>query len=188
MKAILSFLLLLVTGKLFSDKKNQKKLKLFNMQTQISTSSAYTDLLKMQAGIFYNAFEGITEKDALKRPNEKVNHINWLLGHLATCRFMLLNLIGGKEADPYFNIYFTAINTQTNYPSINDIRANWEKGSVLLFEKINSLSEEEMETPIPGKGGMPKDFISFFIYHEAYHLGQIGYVRKFLGLPVLKSN
>jgi hypothetical protein len=100
---------------------------------------------------------------------------------------MLLNLIGGNAADPYFNIYFKAISGETNYPSLNEIKDNWDFATKLLIEKIESITEEEMEAEIPGKGGRPKDFISFFIYHEAYHLGQIGYARKFLGLPVLKS-
>ena len=158
------------------------------MQTQVSTATAYIDMLNMQAGIFKNAFDGITDKDALKRPNEKVNHINWLLGHLATCRFMLLNLIGCNENDPYFNIYFKAISPDTSYVSLQEIRSNWEKASVLLLKKIETISEEEMEEDLPGKKAKPKDFISFFIYHEAYHLGQVGYARKFLGLPILKSS
>jgi len=158
------------------------------MQIQTSASTAYTDLLSMQAQIFNNAFDGITDKDTLKRPNDQVNHINWLLGHLATCRFMLLNLIGGNDSDPYFNIYFKGINTSIKYPALKEIKANWNKASKLLIERIESLSEEEMDTEISGKGGKPKDFISFFIYHEAYHLGQVGYARKYLGLPVLKSN
>lgn len=158
------------------------------MQTQITTASAYTDMLNMQAGIFNNAFDGINDKDALKRPNDQVNHINWLLGHLTTCRYMLLNLIGGNASDPNFNIYFKAIADETKYPALKEIREHWEKVSSVLIEKIESISEEEMETEIPGKGGRPKDFISFFTYHEAYHLGQVGYARKFLALPVLKSN
>lgn len=158
------------------------------MQTQISSASVYTDMLNMQAGIFNNAFDGINDKDALKRPNDQVNHINWLLGHLTTCRFMLLNLIGGKEADPHFNIYFKSISNETDYPELQEIKKNWDKISALLIEKIGSISEEDMESEIPGKGGRPKDFISFFTYHEAYHLGQVGYARKFLQLPALKSN
>jgi uncharacterized damage-inducible protein DinB len=158
------------------------------MQTQTSTTSAYTDILNIQAGIFNNAFDGINDKDALQRPINQGNHINWLLGHIATCRFMLFNLIGGKESDPYFNIYFKGYNAETKYPKLKEIKKNWEKASGLLIEKIESISDEEMETEIAGKGGKPKDFISFFTYHEAYHLGQIGYARKILGLPVLKSN
>jgi hypothetical protein len=100
---------------------------------------------------------------------------------------MLLNLLGGKEADPYFNIYFKALSTDTKYPEIAEVKNNFENATKLLIEKIECISEEEIENEIPGKGGRPKDFISFFIYHEAYHLGQIGYARKFLGLPVLKS-
>jgi uncharacterized damage-inducible protein DinB len=157
------------------------------MQTTISKASVYTGMLDMQAGIFNNAFDGINDKDAVKRPNEQVNHLNWLLGHLATCRLMLLNLIGGNAADPYFNIYFKSISEENKYPSLKEIKENWDFATNLLIEKIESISEEEMETEIPGKGGGPRDFISFFIYHEAYHLGQIGYARKLLGLPVLKS-
>jgi uncharacterized damage-inducible protein DinB len=113
--------------------------------------------------------------------------MNWLLGHLATCRLMLLNLIGGSEVDPYFNIYFKTITRETTYPTLSKIKENWDFGTRLLTQRIDGIAEEEMETQIPGKGGTPKDFLSFFIYHEGYHLGQIGYVRKFLGLPVLKS-
>lgn len=158
------------------------------MQTPTSAATAYVEMLNLQSGIFHNALDGIDDQNALERPNNRVNHINWLLGHVATCRFMLLNLIGGNENDPYFHLYFKAIADDTNYPDLYAVRSNWEKASRLLIERVEALSPEEMESEIAGKGGKPKDILAFFIYHEAYHLGQIGYARKFLGLPVLKSN
>jgi uncharacterized damage-inducible protein DinB len=174
--------------KYFPVKNKYLNLKIIIMETQISTSTVYIDLLAMQAGIFHNAFDGIKDSDALIRPNEQVNHINWLLGHLATCRFMLFNLLGGKEPDPNFNFYFKTISDELPYPSLNEIKKTWVKASSLLNEKIGSFSDDELISELPGKGGSVKDFISFFVYHEAYHLGQIGYARKYLGLPPLKSN
>ena len=158
------------------------------MQTQTSATSAYIDMFNMQAGIFSNALEGLSDKNALDRPNDKVNHLNWLLGHLATCRLMLFNLLGGNEKDPYIDLYFKALSTENTYPSLAVVKSCFETATRQLVQKIESISEEEMETEIPGKGGRPKDFISFFVYHEAYHLGQVGYARKFLGLPALKSS
>jgi len=157
-------------------------------QTISAIATIYIELLEMQAGIFNNAFKGINDSDAMLRPNDKVNHINWLLGHLTTCRFMLYNLLGGNETDPHFNLYFKPISSSANYPDLQTTKSNWERITKLLLCKVESFSDDEMEKELPGKDGRPKDFLSFFIYHEAYHLGQIGYARKFLGLPVLKSN
>ena len=157
-------------------------------QTIAAISAAYIEMLEIQSGIFNNAFEKINDQEALLRPNDQVNHINWLLGHIVTCRFMLFNLLGGNESDRYFNLYFKAINENAKYVSLEEIMTQWNKITKLLICRVESITDEEMNNIIPGKDGRPKDFLSFFIYHEAYHLGQIGYARKYLGLGVLKSN
>ncbi|MDN5205573.1 DinB family protein [Fulvivirgaceae bacterium BMA10] len=149
--------------------------------------TTYSGLFQMQGEIFNNAFDKLSDKLALSRASDNSNHINWLLGHVLHCRFMLANMIGLQEVNPLGDQYFKAIEHK-DYPGIDEIRQHWPQISEKLLNKISSMSNEDLDTrPAENKPSL-SDIISFFIYHEAYHLGQIGIVRKIIGMEALKSN
>jgi uncharacterized damage-inducible protein DinB len=155
--------------------------------TTLSPAGALIALLKQQEGIFYNAYEGISHEDSLKKPKGSANNINWYIGHVTTCRYMLAGLLGCAIKDPNNSKYFKSI-TDDNYLPLESFKKDWAEVTEVLLEKLNSLSGEELSKQIEGQNAAPIDYISFFIYHEAYHLGQIGLTRRLLGLPIMKAN
>jgi uncharacterized damage-inducible protein DinB len=56
-----------------------------------------------------------------------------------------------------------------------------------LSAKYAELSDAELAAEAPFKLPTPdptlRGMIAFFAYHESYHLGQIAYVRKWIGGP-----
>ena len=149
------------------------------------TAEAYVSIFQLQNGIFENAMNGIDDEVALQRPGN-VNHINWLLGHVTTCRYMLANQIGLKIEDPYGKLYFSAISDEAEYPNLEAISKSWDTITPKLLDFIGNLNEVDLEREIPGNGVEIKNLIAFFSYHEAYHLGQIAYARKLLGVTPMK--
>ena len=142
---------------------------------------------KFQEGIFQNALIGLTDELAHQRPSEQNNHINWLLGHLLHCRYMLSNMLGIEAENPFGNSYWEAIENKA-YPRLDELVKYFPTISSLLIEKLSDMTDEELDAkPAPDKPSTT-EIVSFFAYHEAYHLGQIGYARKMIGLDALKSN
>ncbi|MEZ5041814.1 MAG: DinB family protein [Saprospiraceae bacterium] len=157
------------------------------MQTTLHTiGQVLADQFQLQNSIFQNALDKIDDKIALQRPSPQNNHLNWLLGHLLTCRYMLANSIGLKINDPNGQLYFSTI-TEGPYAKLEDIVKHWLDISPALIEYIGDLSQEALTVDI-GNGATKKDIIQFFAYHEAYHLGQIGYAIKWLTGEAMKSN
>lgn len=142
-------------------------------------------MLQMQQGIFQNALQDISDQEALTRANEQTNHMNWILGHVTTCRYMLANSMGLTMEDPNGKLYFQAIGDY-DYNDLKTIEVNWLKISNQLLPYLEQLQAEDLAHPINDQGTSRLDILLFYIYHEAYHLGQIGILRKVLGLTPMK--
>ncbi|TXN36068.1 DinB family protein [Flagellimonas hymeniacidonis] len=146
-----------------------------------------SSMFEFQGKIFDNAFENLTEELALKCPSEHSNHSNWLLGHILHSRYMLANMLGDGTINPFGEIYWKSIENG-DYPTINEISKSFAKAGRELKEKLLGTSDAELEAkPAPDKPALI-DIVSFFLYHEAYHLGQLGYARKIIGLEAMKSH
>ena len=141
--------------------------------------------------LFNNVLEGISDPDTNSRANGHVNHIKWLAGHLTSTRFGFKDMAGFEEGDPYGELFShgKAIDPEADYPSIESIRENWNAISGKISDALGSLPAEALEADAPrvpiGEGKMG-DFLDFLMHHEAYHIGQIGILRKFLGQEAMK--
>lgn len=141
--------------------------------------------------LFNNVLEGISDPDTNSRANEHVNHVKWLAGHLTSTRFSFKRLAELEENDPYGDLFGhgKAIDPDADYPSIDDIQENWNLISGKISDALGNLSAEALEANAPkvpiGEGKMG-DFLDFLMHHEAYHIGQMGILRKFLGKDPMK--
>lgn len=143
--------------------------------------------------LFNNVLDGIADQEADARANDHVNHLKWIAGHLTATRFGFKKLAGFEQENP-FGEYFShgkSIDPKVDYPPIETIKENWNAISGKISEAFGNLSEEALAANAPqvpiGKGKMG-DFIDFLMHHEAYHIGQMGILRKFAGFEALKYN
>ncbi len=150
-------------------------------------AGVYAAMFRFQEGIFNNAFDNLTQEDALERPSERSNHLNWLLGHILHCRYMLAGMVGVQLENPFGNLFWEPI-ADREYPGIDKIRDSFPVISEQLLTILSAFTDEELDAiPAPDQPSL-SEIISFFAYHEAYHIGQLGYIRKFIGMEPLKSN
>ena len=61
----------------------------------------------------------------------------------------------------------------------------WRGTSARMREAFSRLTPERLAQP-PTKQGLPgvtdlTSLISFYAFHESYHVGQLGYARRLLG-------
>ena len=159
------------------------------MDTTTSTAKAqaFVGLFQFQATIVQNAQLGLTEALALKRPSGHNNHINWMLGHLLHCRYMLAKMLGVAAENPFGNTYWEALDNRS-YPPVGEVMQHFPAISAQLMQALGGLTDAELDAqPDPDQPSLT-EMVSFFVYHEAYHIGQIGYARKGIGMEAMKSN
>lgn len=149
---------------------------------------------KMQTQIFDNVLNGIKEEDALKRVEGKTNHIIWMTGNLVNSRYWLANILGIGDKDPHEDLFAQAkaLNEKLPYPSLKTLKSEWHKISPVLYKRLLSVTEEELQQPYDF--GWKVDFIKenklntvgMSLDRQSYLFGQIGLMRRILGYEGIK--
>jgi len=165
------------------------------MDTPISkTLQIIIPAFRMQTQMFDNALYGIKEKDALKRIEEKTNHIIWMTGNLVNCRYWLANTLGIGDSDPNEKLFAEAkaLDEHLDYPSLDALKKEWHKISPKIYKRLLTITDEELQQPYDF--GMKVDFIEenklnmigMATDRLSYLFGQIGLMRKILGYEGIK--
>lgn len=145
---------------------------------------------RMHSQLFNNALEGISEEAALKRTDNNTNHVVWMAGNLVSCRYWIANLVGIPEKDPNEDLFKEgrALDESLDYPTLADLKKNFAEISPKAYEKLLSVTDDNLDEDY--SFGMNISFvpenvlnmIGMCIGREDYLLGQIGLMRRLLGL------
>ena len=148
------------------------------------TASTY----KVNSTLLLNSFKDVDEKIALKRPNKKTNSMMFLALHLIDARNFILTQLGVEIKSPFAKYldWSKSIDEVKIYPKLSRVISEWKKLDTVFMKKMNSLSPKQLGVKLkmdfPG-GKSVLNMITFLSQHEAYHVGQLGLLRKFNGLP-----
>jgi uncharacterized damage-inducible protein DinB len=130
------------------------------------------------------AVEGLNAKQASWRPNEKSHSIWQLLNHITFWNEYILGTIRDMKQG---NIEIHNEHTFGPPGDPNDEMA-WkravERASEVyqaLRQAVSDLSESDLEKPFDEKGTPIKLVLADIAMHDAYHIGQIVYIRKLQG-------
>lgn len=145
---------------------------------------------RMHSQSFFNALDGITEEKALERNNGKTNHVVWMAGNLVNCRYWFADLLGMDEKDPYEDLFkdAKALDEKLEYPTLEALRENFKNISPKVYQKLLEATDEELSKAFSFGMNVPfvaenvLNMIGMCIGREDYLLGQIGLMRKLLGL------
>ena len=103
--------------------------------------------------------------------------------HLVSTRCFLTNLLGGQATEPHPELFAEGkgLETDGTYPTIADSLASFNEASAKLNDTLASATPEFLNTeapfPVP-TGKTLGDMVAFLAHHEAYHIGQIGILRR----------
>ena len=148
-------------------------------------------LLRLNTGLFLNAVADLDEVAATARPNAHTNNVGFIGGHLVETRAWTSRYLGLEETSPFGGVleHATAMEDIAALPSLAAIRAAWRDLSPRLEARVEMLTEGELmglsSQRFPGVPETMLGSIAFLVQHESYHIGQLAYLRKFLGLPAM---
>lgn len=149
---------------------------------------------RMHSQSFMNVLDGISEEDALKRIENKTNHIVWMAGNFVNMRYGLGWVLGLREEDPYSDLFFQgkALDEGFTYPTLAELKENFHAISAKVFQKLHEVTDEELDEifeigmNIPFIKETKLNFVGMCIGREDYLSGQIGLMRRILDYPGMK--
>lgn len=153
--------------------------------------AAVAPLFHANDQLFHRALEGVKPEDLLRSPQDGSNPLIWIAGHLLTSRVSLTRLAGERIENPWSNTFARGATVDANvtYPEISDIVSLWDTTTKCLMERLAELDDatlsEQASFPVPTGDKTKRGAIVFLNFHETYHVGQMAYLRKWLGYSQL---
>ena len=130
--------------------------------------------------------EDLTDDDARKRSRgDEGPSIAWTVGHLLNYRLYVMSLLGEERENPYSERFGSVGATDgRDYPSLTELREQWDTVGEDFRAVLEARTEEELDHVSEGGAHDEKslrDQVVFFAWHEGYHMGALGSIRKSLG-------
>jgi hypothetical protein len=139
-----------------------------------------TDIVK-------KAIDGILPEQWFLRPGDDSNHLMWVAGHLVVHRGAVCKSLGAEWQTSWSSLFTRGakLAAQDQYPAVEEIRSAWDEVSTKLLTSFTEATADLLAKPAP-KGspsfdGKISGLVAFLGFHETYHVGQVSYLRKWLG-------
>ena len=114
----------------------------------------------------------------------------WVVGHIATYRRKVLGMVGLPQAPAGWEDAFVRGKSSADLPPDLDmavVTAAFHACQPLLEARWEALTPEALAAPfgrtLPNGLDTVGGAIQFMAWHEAYHLGQLGLLRRLAGKP-----
>lgn len=146
----------------------------------IATIFAFSDFL------VYQALEGLTHEELWRPLTASNNPLLWVAGHIVQTRAWVLRILG-EPVDTGWGSLFdrgAKLGDPKDYPSGPEVARVMREVSPRLQAALAGQQDEQLNRPaslqIPELNTL-RDELAFFALHDAYHVGQLAYIRKGLG-------
>jgi uncharacterized damage-inducible protein DinB len=140
--------------------------------------------------------DGISHEASLKQPSEGGNNVNWIMGHVVRSRSQAIQLLGVPSSidQAKYEVYNDEpLADPSQAVRFEDIVASFKAMQPRFIEGLQNLSAEEAVKPAPfSPTGNAEETVGSllvgFMFHETYHAGQTGVLRRIAGKQgVLKA-
>jgi uncharacterized damage-inducible protein DinB len=152
--------------------------------------SVYVEsMFKTSSDLVTKAISDIPPDQWTRQPGDGSNHLLWILGHMVWARGNALRTLGSSWSAPWAKQFArgTARGETSQYPAVDEVAKAWGKASEELATILPQVAPDLWNQPHdkPTFDGKVAGFIAFLAFHETYHVGQLGYLRKWLGYSAL---
>ena len=135
--------------------------------------------------------EDLSHADSIVTPANGGNCLNWVLGHVVTARNVMLQLTGGSPVmtGDAVNVYKRGSSPcgSEGFLDLATLRGFLDDSQQQLLPNVAALSDNALASPVPAPYNRPPligslgDALVRLHYHEGYHNGQIGLLRRIAG-------
>lgn len=162
-------------------------------QTNKSEVTSLLEIFQLHTRLLINVLDKVNDGHAQTQILPNTNHLAWLTGHVVSSRYAVCNLLDGNIEEPYPELFSKGKGIEKiTYPSLSELTETLTYISNILQELLSNLPYEKLQElgkfKMPLGNGSLRSQIVFFAHHEAYHIGQMGMIRKCLGLNAMRYN
>lgn len=127
--------------------------------------------------VFNKTIDGISHEESLKSQDKGGNCLNWVIGHLVVTRDVLHKALGLETLcdDKTTELY---VRGSENISPENALDL---KKLIELYNKSQENVMKAMEEKDLRDNADNNKTVAGLAFHEAYHIGQLGLLRRFLG-------
>lgn len=151
-------------------------------------------IFNLNTRLFNNTLAGVGEEQSKERISDHSNSFLWIATHTVWARYNILSFLGKPVTNPYPGKFenFKPYDAADKYPSLAEIKEEWNKASGLLKDALGAVNEEHLSADSPLKSPIG-DFtmggtIAFLAQHESYDIGQLGFLKKYLTKEAMAYN
>ncbi len=156
------------------------------------TGSEIAQMYEFSYGAIKRNLDDVSDQDSLVQPPGAGNCLNWVLGHIVVARNMVLSLAGvapmvGDEVAAHYRRGSDALKPGDKVPGLATLRGILSDSQHRLLPALAALSDDALAQPVPEQlrrppltGSVAEALIRLH-YHEGYHNGQMGLLRRLAG-------
>ncbi|MEX1135823.1 MAG: DinB family protein [Balneolales bacterium] len=141
--------------------------------------------------LYNNVLAGFSDQETNQRLRgfKNMNHIKYLAGHLLNSQYGL-GMLAGIDPEVKWNDLFAVMGASEAkdnfpYPDIEEIKAEWNHMHNDIRNGLDKLTTEDLNNKPPAPFNQiaetAGDLWAFINHHQAYHIGQIGILRRGFG-------
>jgi uncharacterized damage-inducible protein DinB len=137
--------------------------------------------------------EGLTHEDSLIQPSPAGNCLNWVLGHLVCVYDQVLPLLGQKpvmepDALKRYDRGAAPLRNPAEATELRELMSGWDEASKRVDAGLASLTSVALNARAPfspsnDPSETVRSLLATVFFHQAYHAGQTGILRRLAGKP-----
>ena len=149
------------------------------------------EIFKVTSRHFLNAIDGMDDDQAAWRASEESNSAGFIALHIVESRHHIARTVGLELENPFAPLTKgrRSIAEMHGMPAMDELRQDWKKLTGELRVKFGQLTPADLDkdtgTGLPIDDKSVLGVLAFLFMHEAYHIGQLGLLRKQVGLSAM---
>lgn len=134
---------------------------------------------------------GVTQAESLVAPGGAGNCLNWILGHLVIVYDKVLPMLGqapvrGEAALARYDRGSAPLTEPSQALPLAELLEAWGEQVERVDAGLAALPAAALDAPCPDPDGDPstvRAVLTLVMFHQAYHAGQTGVLRRVAGHP-----
>jgi hypothetical protein len=152
------------------------------------------EMSQRNAGLLAKMVEDVPDERMCQQPPGLPNHAAWQIGHITLARSFVARELGAslqipETLPPLFGRGSTPTSNRNAYPSKKDLLDRFNIAQAALMENALKVDParlagehgiERLRPVFPTLGHL---IVGVALFHDGFHLGQLGNWRRAMGLP-----
>ena len=160
-------------------------------ETKASETVVFRDAARTTHKVVQLNVKGFTQKESLIEPREGGNCLNWVLGHLVCIYEQVLPLLEqkpvlGVDAMKRYARGTPPLHDVAEAMDIAQLLNTWDEQAERIDAGLAALTPEALSKRAPASPRNDPDetvssLLTIVSFHQAYHAGQTGILRRIVG-------